>query len=101
MLVKRQVPFVIALNKIDRCYGWKTCKDAPIREALEAQEDNTIREFRDRATNAKVQLAENGVNSNIYWEMGDDDWKNSDFVPLVPTSGTKSEFFQSSSPISQ
>lgn len=94
MLVKRKVPFVIALNKIDRCYGWKTCKDAPIREALKQQDQNTILEFRDRATNAKVQLAENGVNSNIYWEMGSDDWKNSDFVPLVPTSAITGEGVQ-------
>ena len=94
MLVKRQVPFVIALNKIDRCYGWKTCKDAPIREALKQQDENTILEFRDRASNAKVQLAEQGVNSNIYWEMGTDDWANSDFVPLVPTSAITGEGVQ-------
>ena len=94
MLRKRGVPFVIALNKVDRCYGWKTCKDSPIREALKAQDDNTMQEFRSRAVNAKVQLQEQGVNSNIYWEMGKEDWSNSDFVPLVPTSAVTGEGVQ-------
>jgi len=94
MLRKRNVPFVVALNKIDRCYGWKTSKDAPIREALKVQDDGTLSEFRSRATDAKVQLQEQGVNSNLYWEMGDDDWTNSDFIPLVPTSAITGEGVQ-------
>lgn len=94
MLLKRGTPFVVALNKIDRCYAWKTCKDAPIREALEGQEEGTVGEFRTRATEAKIQLQELGVNSNLYWEMGDDDWTNSDFVPLVPTSAITGEGVQ-------
>lgn len=94
MLRKKGVPFVVALNKADRCYGWKTCKDAPIRDALKEQDEGTISEFRARSTEAKVQLAEQGVNSNLYWEMGDDDWSNSDFIPLVPTSAVTGEGVQ-------
>jgi len=82
------------LNKVDRCYDWKTCKDIPIREALKSQSEGTVQEFRSRADDAKVQLQEQGVNSNIYWEMGDDDWTNSDFVPLVPTSAISGEGVQ-------
>ncbi|KAL7481968.1 hypothetical protein ACHAW6_007653 [Cyclotella cf. meneghiniana] len=94
MLKNRGTPFVVALNKVDRCYSWKTCKDAPIREALKEQGDGTLQEFRSRASDAKLQLQEQGVNSNIYWEMGDDDWENSDFVPLVPTSAITGEGVQ-------
>ncbi|CAJ1949502.1 unnamed protein product [Cylindrotheca closterium] len=94
MLRKRGVPFVIALNKVDRCYAWKTCKDTPIRDALKEQDEGTVSEFRSRATDAKVQLQEQGVNSNIYWEMGEDDWMNSDFVPLIPTSAVTGEGVQ-------
>ena len=94
MLRKRGVPFVVALNKIDRCYGWKTHKDAPIRDALKEQAEGTLSEFRSRAANAKTQLQEQGVNSNLYWEMGEDDWKNSDFIPLVPTSAVTGEGVQ-------
>eukprot|EP00534_Pseudo-nitzschia_fraudulenta_P005527 CAMPEP_0201191396 /NCGR_PEP_ID=MMETSP0851-20130426/142286_1 /ASSEMBLY_ACC=CAM_ASM_000631 /TAXON_ID=183588 /ORGANISM="Pseudo-nitzschia fraudulenta, Strain WWA7" /LENGTH=982 /DNA_ID=CAMNT_0047477529 /DNA_START=120 /DNA_END=3068 /DNA_ORIENTATION=- len=94
MLRKKKVPFVVALNKIDRCYAWKTCKDTPIRDALKEQEEGTISEFRNRAADAKLQLQEQGVNSNLYWEMGDDDWSNSDFIPLVPTSAITGEGVQ-------
>jgi len=94
MLKNRGTPFVVALNKVDRCYDWKTCKDIPIREALEVQAEGTIQEFRSRASDAKIQLQEQGVNSNIYWEMGEDDWTNSDFVPLVPTSAISGEGVQ-------
>jgi translation initiation factor 5B len=94
MLIQREVPFVVALNKVDRCYAWKTCKDTPIRDALKEQPEGTIQEFRSRTQDAKVQLMEQGVNSNLYWEMGDDDWENSDFIPLVPTSGVTGEGVQ-------
>lgn len=94
MLRKKGTPFVVALNKVDRCYSWKSCKDAPIRDALAQQAEGTIQEFRSRADEAKLQLAEQGVNSNIYWEMGEDDWMSSDFVPLVPTSAISGEGVQ-------
>jgi len=77
---KRKTHFVVALTKIDRCYDWKACPDTPIRDALKEQLEGTVLEFWDRAANAKVQLQENGINSNLYWEMGDDDWENYDFV---------------------
>lgn len=94
MLRQKGTPFVVALNKVDRCYDWKTCADSPIRDALKEQSEGTVQEFRSRANDAKLQLAEQGVNSNIYWEMGDDDWTNSDFVPLVPTSAITGEGVQ-------
>jgi translation initiation factor 5B len=94
MLVDRGTPFVVALNKVDRCYSWKSIPDSPIRESLKIQPEGTISEFRQRALEAKVQLQELGVNSNIYWEMGDDDWENSDFVPIVPTSAITGEGVQ-------
>jgi translation initiation factor 5B len=31
------------------------------------------------------------MNLNIYWEMGEDDWENSNFVPLIPTSAMTEE----------
>ena len=84
----------MALNKVDRCYDWTTCENSPIRDALKEQSEGTVQEFRSRASDAKIQLAEQGVNSNIYWEMGDEDWTNSDFVPLVPTSAVTGEGVQ-------
>ena len=35
MLRSKKTPFVIALNKVDRLYGWKQVKDRPFVESLE------------------------------------------------------------------
>ncbi len=91
MLHNRGTPFVVVLNKVDRCYDWKTCKNSPIRDTLTVQPEGTIQEFRSRASNAKLQLQELGANLNIYWDMGEDNWKNSDFVLLIPTSAMTGE----------
>ncbi len=91
MLRNHGTPFVVALNKVDRCYDWKTCKDSPMRDALKGQPEGTIQEFRSRTSDAKLQLQELSVNLNIYWEMGKNDWENSNFVPLIPTSAVTGE----------
>jgi translation initiation factor 5B len=91
MLRNRGTPFVVVLNKVNRCYDWKTCKDSPIHDALKVQPEGTIQEFHSRASDAKLQLQKLGVNLNIYWEMGEDDWENSNFVPLIPTSAMTGE----------
>jgi translation initiation factor 5B len=48
MLKKKKTPFIVALNKIDRCYGWKSEPDRPFLESLAAQDSNCQSEFRDR-----------------------------------------------------
>jgi translation initiation factor 5B len=91
MLRNCSTPFVVKLNKVDRCYDWKTCKDSPIPDALKVQPEGTIQEFRSRASNAKLQLQELDVNLNIYGEMGEDNWENSNFVPLISISAMTRE----------
>lgn len=34
LLRMKKTPFVVALNKVDRCFNWKATKDAPIRECM-------------------------------------------------------------------
>jgi len=94
MLRAKKCPFVVALNKIDRCYDWKECTNDPVRDALAQQTEGTMQEYKSRVENCKMQLQEQGVNSNIYWEMGENDWMSSDFVPLVPTSAISGEGVQ-------
>ena len=121
MLRAKKCPFVVALNKIDRCYDWKECTNDPVRDALAQQTEGTMQEYKSRVENCKMQLQEQGVNSNLYWDMGDSDWMNrcaqtsanerprhltspslrslrsrprSDFVPLVPTSAISGEGVQ-------
>ena len=87
MLRKRNTPFVVALNKVDRCYGWKTQPDRPFREALAAQDENCRSEFEDRASRAMLALNEQGLNAKLYWENDDP----VDTVSLVPTSAVTGE----------
>ena len=87
LLKKRRTPFVVALNKIDRCYDWKELSDMPTRDSLEQQPEHTRQEFEDRWIKVKVLLAEQGLNSELYW-------RNTDLkrvVSVVPTSAHTGE----------
>jgi translation initiation factor 5B len=50
LLKHHNVRFIVALNKVDRLYGWKTCINAPIAKALKNQTDDVQREFKWRVT---------------------------------------------------
>ena len=52
-------------HQVDRCYGWKTLPDGPIRDALAQQDENVIREFNDRTERITVQLNELGLNAKV------------------------------------
>ncbi len=58
MLRSKKTPFVVALNKVDRLYGWEHVKDRPFVEAIALQPDFVQREFEDRAAAALLALAE-------------------------------------------
>ncbi len=87
MLRKGNVPFVIALNKVDRLYGWKSTNDSPIRAALAKQDDNTLSEFKDRTDRTILELNKLGLNVKLYWENDDP----LDTVSIVPTSAHTGE----------
>ncbi|KAF4321266.1 hypothetical protein BBO99_00007195 [Phytophthora kernoviae] len=87
LLRQKKAPFVVALNKIDRCYGWKAMPDMPVQEALKYQNEHVIREFEDRAKAIMVEFAEQKLNAEIYW-------RNKDLartVSLIPTSAISGE----------
>eukprot|EP00127_Corallochytrium_limacisporum_P002260 Clim_evm48s109 gene=Clim_evmTU48s109 len=87
LLRKGKTPFVVALNKVDRLYEWKSTKDGPIVQSIKNQPRNVLLEYEDRVTFVKTQLAEQGLNSELYY-------KNKDFkkvVSLVPTSAHTGE----------
>lgn len=87
LLRQKKAPFVVALNKIDRCYGWKTMPDMPIQEALKHQNEHVLREFEDRAKRIMVEFAEQGLNAEIYWRNKD----KGSTVSLIPTSAISGE----------
>jgi len=87
LLRMRKTPFIVALNKCDRMYGWKAQKDAPFRDSLKAQPDYAQAEFDTRWQAAKLALAEQGLNTALYWDNPD----VRSYVNVVPTSAITGE----------
>eukprot|EP00201_Polytomella_parva_P022057 CAMPEP_0175050096 /NCGR_PEP_ID=MMETSP0052_2-20121109/7081_1 /TAXON_ID=51329 ORGANISM="Polytomella parva, Strain SAG 63-3" /NCGR_SAMPLE_ID=MMETSP0052_2 /ASSEMBLY_ACC=CAM_ASM_000194 /LENGTH=1000 /DNA_ID=CAMNT_0016314285 /DNA_START=35 /DNA_END=3037 /DNA_ORIENTATION=+ len=87
LLRMRKTPFIIALNKVDRLYGWKSNEKLPIREAFKRQKEFVNTEFEKRSSQVFLQLNEQGLNVELYW-------KNKDlrsYVSVVPTSAVTGE----------
>ncbi|KAG6885491.1 hypothetical protein C0993_001098 [Termitomyces sp. T159_Od127] len=87
LLRDRKTPFIVALNKIDRMYGWQPTPDGAFRESLAKQNRAVQREFEDRVGKTILAFAEEGLNACLYYE-------NKNFarnVSLVPTSAITGE----------
>jgi len=87
LLKKRRTPFVIALNKVDRLYGWKPTPGAPIHASLSEQNSSTKMEFEERVKATIGDLAAEGLNAEIYF-------RNKELrkvISLVPTSAVTGE----------
>ena len=87
LLKMRKTPFIVALNKIDRNYGWKTFKNESSYLSLQKQDKASYNEFKKRLDGIITELAEKGFNAALYWENPD----VSSYVSLVPTSGITGE----------
>lgn len=84
---QKKCPFIIALNKIDRCYEWKSEEYRNVRDSLDVQATHTLKEFDDRVQKAVLAFAEQGYNACLYWDNMD----INEFVSLVPTSAITGE----------
>lgn len=87
LLRDRKTPFIVALNKIDRLYNWKKVDNNGFQDSLATQSKSVQNEFQDRLDKTKIAFAEQGFNSELYYEnksLG----KN---VSLVPTSAHTGE----------
>ncbi|KAL1305338.1 hypothetical protein AAFC00_002236 [Neodothiora populina] len=87
LLRERKTPFIVALNKIDRLYGWKKIDNNGFRESLAFQTKGVQNEFRDRLEKTKVAFAEQGFNSELFY----DNKSLAKNVSLVPTSAHTGE----------
>ncbi|MCJ1458126.1 hypothetical protein MMC28_008497 [Mycoblastus sanguinarius] len=87
LLRDRKTPFIVALNKIDRLYGWKKIDNNGFQDSMAQQNKGVQNEFEDRLQKTKVAFAEQGFNSELYY-------KNKSMaknVSLVPTSAHTGE----------
>ncbi|EEF34273.1 translation initiation factor if-2, putative [Ricinus communis] len=61
LLRMRNTEFIVALNKMDRLYGWKVCRNAPIVKAMKQQSKDVQNEFNRRLTGVMhIELFLNG-----------------------------------------
>uniref|UniRef100_A0A6B2L298 Eukaryotic translation initiation factor 5B n=1 Tax=Arcella intermedia TaxID=1963864 RepID=A0A6B2L298_9EUKA len=79
------IPFVIALNKLDRIYGWKPSSCSPF--SVDLQNMETTRQFENQVKANLLQLASEGVNAELFYK--NKDLKN--VVPVVPISAHTGE----------
>jgi translation initiation factor 5B len=87
MLRDRKTPFIVALNKIDRLYGWKKVDNNGFVDSLSLQPRSVQNEFQNRLEQTKVAFAEQGFNAELFYKN-----KNmAKFVSLVPTSAHTGE----------
>ncbi|KAK4253109.1 hypothetical protein QN277_010927 [Acacia crassicarpa] len=87
LLKMRNTEFIVALNKVDRLYGWKVCRNSPIVKALKQQTKDVQNEFNMRLTQVITQFKEQGLNTELYYknkEMGET-------FSIVPTSAISGE----------
>jgi len=82
LLKAKKTPFVVALNKIDRLYDWKSNPRKDIRDLMKSQERNTQNEFQDRVKQVVGMFAMESLNAAIFYENPDP----KTYVSMIPTS---------------
>lgn len=87
LLRDRKTPFIVALNKIDRLFGWKKIDNNGFQESLALQNKAVHNEFEKRLAETKLAFAEQGFNAELYYENP----SMSKNVSLVPTSAHTGE----------
>ncbi|GME23851.1 Eukaryotic translation initiation factor 5B [Neofusicoccum parvum] len=87
LLRDKKTPFIVALNKIDRLYGWKKIDNNGFRESLSFQNKAVQNEFKDRLEKTKLAFAEQGFNAELFYENK----SMARNVSLVPTSAHTGE----------
>ncbi|KAK5965962.1 Eukaryotic translation initiation factor 5B, partial [Trichostrongylus colubriformis] len=82
LLLKRKTPFVIALNKIDRLYGYESNPRKDVYQHLKSQPQNTQLEFKERYEKIVGEFAEQALNVCLSYQN-----KNLDeYISMIPTS---------------
>ncbi|EAT79211.1 eukaryotic translation initiation factor 5 subunit B [Parastagonospora nodorum] len=87
LLRDRRTPFVVALNKIDRLFGWKKIDNNGFEDSFNLQKQAVQAEFEERWTFVRTQLQEHGFNSEIFHKNK----SLSKYVSVCPTSAHTGE----------
>ncbi|KAI9218279.1 P-loop containing nucleoside triphosphate hydrolase protein [Blastocladiella britannica] len=87
LLRNRKTPFIVALNKIDRIYGWAETPNGGFEASFAKQAKSVQKEYKDRLDRIKLAFSEQGLNSEVYY----DNKNMSKYVSIVPTSAITGE----------
>jgi len=87
LLIKYDKQFIIALNKLDRIYGWKTTKNKNLKDVFANQNKNTLSLMKTYSDKIMYQVSELGLNACLYYENSDP--KNN--ISMVPVSAKTGE----------
>jgi translation initiation factor 5B len=95
LLRESKTPFVIALNKIDRLYGWNPRASESCYLAIKKQQDTVRSLFAAKAKEIQTQLNENGFNVALYYENDEPyNWNpeiSEPYISIIPTSAISGE----------
>jgi translation initiation factor 5B len=87
LLRDKRTPFIVALNKIDRLFGWKKIDNNGFEDSISLQSQSVQSEFEKRWAFVRTQLQEHGFNSELFFSN-----KNmSKYVSVCPTSAHTGE----------
>ncbi|KAG8972858.1 hypothetical protein FRC05_009497 [Tulasnella sp. 425] len=87
LLRDRKTPFIVALNKIDRMFGWEAIPNNAVQDSLKKQKASVRKEFETRTRDTILAFAEQGLNAKLYYEND----QPGRIVSLVPTSAITGE----------
>ena len=87
ILSRRRVPFVVALNKIDRLTGWRPASTPYLTESLKRQDKAVLEELDARIYGVVGSLSRLGFRSEAYYRVKD----FSREVAIVPVSAKTGE----------
>lgn len=107
LLRARNCPFIVALNKIDRLYNWKSVQGRSSKRALEGtmgsgpemtsagvvkdnpckQDKATLDDFEKKYLDVRNQFAELELDVDLWWNIAD----LKKVIPVVPTSAFTEE----------
>jgi len=87
LIRERGIPFVVALNKIDRIYGWKPNPNAPFIETIQKQDEMVQARLEELLGRVIDEFAKLGIEADRYDRVTD--WSRQ--VPIVPTSAVTGE----------
>ena len=89
LLEENNVPYIIALNKVDTVYKWKSTNNCPFTISKKNQSENTLNHFDKLINQNFLQFANAGINAKLYTQIS----SFKEWHPMVPISAKTKEGF--------